>query len=552
MTHLKRLLVAVAALGVAACDGQLVVAVGADGQPVAPPVSCEAQPARASPARLQRLTAAQYRATIGALYAGRAQTAGAVLTAPVEFAAPFATLDAQHAFTAQSGGASLSPFDVDDAWAAAEVIATDFVTRLAKQADHCVAKTPADDGCVRAVLGPALERLWSRPASAEELESLVTEVREARAELDAVAALVVGLRMALSSPEFHFRSELGAAGHLTSWEVAAALAAQLTDAPPDVVLWSAAQADALKTPEALRAQVRRLTASPERSAFLRRFLREYLRYDATETLFKDPAKFPWHRPAALVDDTERVVAQLVTEHGRSGLLRALLTSDLAWVRRDTRLSWGLSGDAPAEGAFRREPSRVGVLTHPSWLSGFSENDHNHLVRRGRFIRERLLCGVVPNLPIGVVPGVEQTPGLSFRQRVERHSSDPACWACHRLMDPLGYALEAWDHTGRPQTTDHDAGVTTSGLLEGAGAADGPYQDARALMHRLADAPEVQACWVRHLFTAALGRAPTDDDRCELERLTRVYVESGEDTLAVLEALYATPGFLARALSGEPP
>lgn len=502
---------------------------------------------RPSMGTLQRLTAPQYRAAIGGLYAGRGLDGGVTApVAPVAFAAPFANLDPRYPFTALSALGSLDLFDVDDAWRAAEAIAPDYVARLARRSGHCVERAPGTDACAREVLATVVERLQGRPPAPADLEALVAAVREARAELPATDALAEGVRMALLSPEFLYRSELGTGGRLSSHEVAAALSAQLTDGPPDEQLWAAAQAEVLGEPEAIRAHVQRLTAAPERLAPLRRFLREYFRYDAALGVFKDGAAFPWHRPAALVDDTERVVGRLVAEHARSGLLRALLTSDLVFLRRDTRLSWGVTAtDVPAEGEFRRDPTRVGVLTHPAWLAGMSENDHNHLVRRGRFIRERLLCGSVPSLPIGVVPAVAEGAGLTFRQRVERHSQDPACWACHRLTDPLGYAFEGWDHVGRPQATDNGSPVQTSGWVDEAGSTAGTYADARQLMALLADSPEVKACWVRHLFTAFRGREPGPQDRCELERLTQVYVDSGEDTLAVLEALYTSPAFLER-------
>ncbi len=175
----------------------------------------------------------------------------------------------------------------------------------------------------------------------------------------------------------------------------------------------------------------------------------------------------------------------------------------------------------------------------------SEPDHNHLVRRGRFVRERLLCGEVPMLPGGVVPQIEKKPGLTFRQRIEQHSTDPACSGCHQLMDPLGAGFEAWDHLGRPQTMDNGGVVATSGALTGAGELDGPYGDAKQLMQRLAESPEVRACWVKQVFRFVRGRDVIATDRCELERLTQLYDTSGEDTLAVIEAMFASEAFLQR-------
>jgi len=482
--------------------------------------------------RFHRLSAPQYQAVVTQLLP---EWAGLKT-----LATPFSHARRADVFSTWSSQASISGYEVDDVWTAADVIATEWTER---QKELCPSAGRTLE-CLRRVYGPALSLLTSRTPSDETLGELAVSLNEAERELPPRLAVVATMRTLLMSPEFLFRSERGVEGRLQSSEVAAALSFTLWEAPPDTMLRGLADADALTTTEAVQGQAHRLLERPADVPALRRFLREFLQYENATNTFKDVASFPFHRPNELIDDTEHVVERLVNEHARSGLHRKLLTSELVYVRPSTAKSWGLTltGDA---GVFVTDPTRSGVLTHPSWLVALSEPDHNHLVRRGRFVRERLLCGEVPMLPGGVVPQIDRKPGLTLPQRIAQHSADPSCSGCHQLMDPLGMGFEAWDHVGRAQTMDNGGVVSTRGSLEGAGAVDGPYTDAKQLMTRLAESPTVKACWVKQLFRFVRGRDAKPSDRCELERLTQTYDETSEDTLAVIEALFASDDFLQR-------
>ena len=507
-------------LGLCACTGSINTSVPLE------PVCAEAP-------RLARLSGVQYRAVIDALMADGG--------APARLEVPFAQARRTDLFSTWAGQASLSEYEVDDVWRASELVANAW---LAENPDTCAGaeRTPA---CLRRVFGRALTVLWSRPPSDDDLVGLGEALSDAEHDLTPDQAVAATVRRVLMSPRFLFRSEVGVDGPLDSHEVAAALAFTLTDRPPDALLREAAETTGLTDPELVAGQARRLLERPAAVPMLRRFLRELLQYDGAPAVPKSAADAPFHHPAELVDDTDQVVDSLVTDHARSGLLRALLTTDLAYVRPSTSTSWGIDAHSDA-GVFVHDPSRTGVLTHPAWLVAMSQADHNHLVRRGRFIRERLLCDQVPMLPGGVVPQIQDAPGLTLRQRTEQHSKNPACAGCHTLMDPLAMGFEAWDHLGRPQKTDNGGAVVTSGTLSGGGSeVDGPYGDAHELMTRLADSQVVRACWVKLVFRYVRGREVAQSDACELEQLTALYERSGEDTLAVIEAMFTAPGFLHR-------
>ena len=125
-----------------------------------------------------------------------------------------------------------------------------------------------------------------------------------------------------------------------------------------------------------------------------------------------------------------------------------------------------------------EGQRLGILTHPSWLVSHSDAMDNHAILRGRWIRERLLGGGIPDVPITVDAMLPDEPKntLSERMRVTRETY---CWTCHQKMDPLGLPFEMYNHAGVHRTTELDKPVDTSGEIIDSGdpALDGKVANA---------------------------------------------------------------------------
>src|SRR6185503_6165176 len=96
--------------------------------------------------------------------------------------------------------------------------------------------------------------------------------------------------------------------------------------------------------------------------------------------------------------------------------------------------------------------RAGILTQPSWLAAFATNAENHPIRRGHWVRERLLGGVVPDVPINVDAKLPDAPDQTLRQRLEVTRQE-YCWKCHQKMNPLGLTFEKYDYVGRFRTSE---------------------------------------------------------------------------------------------------
>lgn len=214
------------------------------------------------------------------------------------------------------------------------------------------------------------------------------------------------------------------------------------------------------------------------------------------------------------------------------------------------------------------PHRKGLLTHPAWLIAHSSNFHTDPIRRGRWIREKLLAGRVPDVPITVDAKVPEDPHLSLRERVESVTTKHECWKCHQHMNPLGYPFEIYDDFGRYRTNEslehpdnvqqqangkNDADlfktkpVVATGSLEGTGdpQLDGNVQDAFELIDRLAASARVRQSIIRHAFRFFLGRNEMPSDSQTLIDADKAYVTSGGSFNAVIVSLLTSDSFIYR-------
>jgi hypothetical protein len=204
---------------------------------------------------------------------------------------------------------------------------------------------------------------------------------------------------------------------------------------------------------------------------------------------------------------------------------------------------------------------------PSWQVAWSTNFHNDIVRRGRWVRERLLGGRVPDLPIDAAAMIPDDPHhtLRMRQMVTRAA---ACWKCHNKMDELGLPFEDVDHYGRLRPTEEvldleataqsknknekiyrDAPLDTTGFIAFSGdpKLDGPVRDAPEMLRRLAESDRVRQVFIRHVFRYFLGRNETPGDAVSLQEADKAYVESGGSFKALLVSLLSSESFLYRTM-----
>ena len=220
---------------------------------------------------------------------------------------------------------------------------------------------------------------------------------------------------------------------------------------------------------------------------------------------------------------------------------------------------GYNWDFPAEQPFvLSKGKRAGILSHPSWLIAHSLNSTTDPVKRGKWIRERLLAGFVPDVPITVDASVPEDHNKTLRERY-KITEAKKCWHCHQKMNPLGYAFEIYDDFGRWRDRENMEGlpkikgqfqtkaINSKGYLDGTGdkSLDGEVTDAVDLVKRLAQSRRVQQSFIRHAFRYWMGRNEFLSDSKTLINAEKSYVKNGGSFKAMLVSLLTSDSFIYR-------
>ena len=190
--------------------------------------------------------------------------------------------------------------------------------------------------------------------------------------------------------------------------------------------------------------------------------------------------------------------------------------------------------------------RLGILTHPSWLVSHSDAMDNHAIRRGRWIRERLLGGGIPDVPITVNAMLPDEPHATLRHRM-RVTRETYCATCHTKMDPLGLPFEMFNHAGIYREFELGKPVDTSGEIVDSGdpQLDGKVANAIEMIQRIAQSERAEQVFVRHAFRFWMGRNETLNDAPVLQDAYQAYKDKNGSMKALLTSLLTSDAFLYR-------
>lgn len=220
--------------------------------------------------------------------------------------------------------------------------------------------------------------------------------------------------------------------------------------------------------------------------------------------------------------------------------------------RVSRRSFGLGSMSPERVlATAPQGQRLGILTHPSWLVSHSDAMDNHAIRRGKWIRERLLGGGIPDVPITVDAMLPNEPSQTLRERM-RVTRENYCWTCHKKMDPLGLPFEMYNHAGLFRRTELEKPVDSTGEIIASGdpALDGKVANALEMIEKLAASRRAEQVFVRYAFRFWMGRNETLNDAPVLQAAHRAYRDGGGSMKALLTSLLTSDAFLYRTRSGS--
>jgi hypothetical protein len=377
----------------------------------------------------------------------------------------------------------------------------------------------AEDACARRILTRLARRAYRRAVTPDELNGLMTFYANGRRKGPFDTGIQMALRRMLASPKFVLRPERerdsapGVPYAVAGDELAARLSFFLWSSIPDDELLTVGGAGRLSDRTVLVRQVRRMLADPRAEALVANFAGQWLQLRNLGRVVPNSNEFPDfddNLRQSLRRETELFFQSIIRED-RS--LLDLLTADYTFVNERLAKHYGIANVYGSH--FRRitltDDARKGLLGKGAVLTVTSHVDRTSPVVRGKWLLENIL-GTPPPPPPAVVPPLPETePGQkprTLRAQMEVHRQNPACAGCHKLMDPLGFALENFDAVGAWRTVDAGNPIDASGQLADGTKVDGVVTLRQALVNR---ADVFVQTFVEKLLTYALGRGLTADD-----------------------------------------
>jgi len=381
----------------------------------------------------------------------------------------------------------------------------------------CRPTTAAEETrCAGDIVRKLATQAYRGPVQADDFKDLMTFYERGRQEGDFESGVRLAVQAILASPRFLFRMEqapatlrAGQTYRVSDLDLASRLSFFMWGSVPDAELVKVAMQGTLQTPAVFEKQLKRLLADPRAEALSTRFASQWLRLQDVEKVRPDHHFYSYWDTTlsqALVRETELFVDSLIRDDRP---VTDLLTADHTFVNERLAKHYGIPNILGPQ--YRRvtltDPNRRGVLGQGSVLLLTSIADRTSPVLRGKWVMEVLL-GSPPPAPPPNVPTLEETKSvdagktLSVRERMEEHRKNPACTSCHKVIDPLGLALENFDVTGVWRIKDNGVTVDPAGDLYDGTKLDGPIALRNALLKHQ---DVIMLSFTESLMTYALGR-----------------------------------------------
>lgn len=507
--------------------------------------ACE-EPTAPAPAFMRRLAHGEYRNTVEDLLGAGLPDASAGFPAePVVLG-----------YDNNREAISISDVLVERYRDAAEAYAAAVVEDPARR-QAVVGCDAAEDGCLASFVRSFGRRAYRRPLADDEVAALVSLGQSAMAaDPEPELGTRVVLEAMLQSPSFLYRVELGvpdpedpAVRVLSGYEVATRLSYLVLASTPTDALLDAAEAGQLDDADGRQAALEALLDDPRAPARLARFYAQWLDLVELPALVRSSEDYPAWSDALRAAMEEEAHHLLQTHLLGGGDLLDVLVDDRAWVDATLAGLYGVAapGEGFAEVELGAEHERVGLLTTAAILAVTGREGVTTPIRRGKFVREALLCHTMPPPPPDIPRVPAPAEGQSERERLEQHRQDPACGGCHDLLEPLGFGLARYDSIGALRTVD-DAGqpISAEGSFDGQ---EPDFDGAAELSTLLREDPDVSGCVVLQVHRYAYGRGERDADLCAIDELQAEFAASGRSFEALLAALVRSETFVQLSEEG---
>lgn len=387
-----------------------------------------------------------------------------------------------------------------------------------------------EEKCAATILATLTRRAYRRPITQDDVDEPMGFYRKARSGGDFEVGITAAVTAVLTNPKFLFRLESdpeklppNGVYRISDLELASRLSFFLWSSIPDDELLAAAVSGKLSQPEELEKQTRRMLADRRSFNLATNFAGQWLRLrnidgvNPSGSLFRD---FDDNLRQAFRKETELFFDSVVRED-RSIL--TFLKSDYTFLNERLAKHYaipGIYGSRFRRVALPADSRRGGLLRQGSVLSVTSYATRTSPVLRGVLVLKNMI-GAPPPEPPPTVPSLEESTmaaNLPMRQRLAAHRNNAACASCHRTIDPVGFALENYDATGKWRDLEvEDQPVDASGAVPGDRAFNGVGGLEDALLRR----PEVFASTLaENLLTFALGRGAEYYDAPAVRKIVR--------------------------------
>jgi hypothetical protein len=419
------------------------------------------------------------------------------------------------------------------------------------------ATEPRQVVCAREILSRLGTQAFRRRIAERDLNGLMALYKQGAATGGFEGGIRLALEGLLASPKFVFRFEerparaaANTAYAIDDLDLASRLSFFLWAAAPDAALLTAAENGRLATPAGLEREVRRMLGDRRADALASRFALQWLRLQDLDKVNPDVRTYPDY------DDQLKLAMKRETELFVQHIIRNdrpvtdLFTADYTFADERLARHYRIPGIVGRE--FRQvtypDTRRRGLLGHGSILTLTSHAERTSPVLRGKWVMEVLL-GTPPPAPPPNVPDLDATPEAedgrlrTVRERLEQHRQNPACSSCHRMIDPIGLALEPFDVTGAWRIRDNGSPIDAASTLYDGTPLAGPADLQQALMRRPAS---LLRTFTENLMTYALGRRLDALDMPTVRAIVRQADAADLRFSAFVTAIVRTPAFTMKA------
>ncbi len=407
--------------------------------------------------------------------------------------------------------------------------------------------------CASQIIRKLAGQAYRSPLTAQDYDGLRKFYQQGRKDGNFESGIRLAVQAILASPKFLFRLEDAPATarpgqnyRIADRDLASRLSFFIWGTGPDAELLKVVGQGTLRAPAVLGAQVKRMLADPKAEALSTRFASQWFRLQDLDKLHPDALLFPYYDfslAQALKRETELFFDSIVRDDRP---ILDLLTADYTFVNERIAKHYGIANVNGPD--FRRvtlvDENRRGLLGQGSILALTSVADRTSPVLRGKWVMEVLLASPPPAPPANVPP-LDDTKGddgsrqLTTRERMEQHRANPACTSCHKVIDPLGLALENFDVTGRWRIRDNGAPVDPVGDLYDGTRMNGPVGLRTALLKHQ---DMFILSFTERLLTYSLGRRVEYFDMPAIRRITRDAAKNNNRFSAFVMGIVTSPAF----------